>query len=33
VTSHGADVVVEAPEDLRAAVVSRLRRLAEVPVP
>ena len=33
VTSHGADVVVEAPEELRAAVVTRLRRLAEVPVP
>jgi proteasome accessory factor B len=30
VTSHGDDVVVEEPEDLRAAVVARLRRLAEV---
>jgi proteasome accessory factor B len=29
VTSHGSDVVVEAPEDLRAAVVARLRLLAE----
>jgi proteasome accessory factor B len=29
VTSHGADVVVEAPEELRAAVVARLRRLAK----
>jgi proteasome accessory factor B len=33
VTSHGADVVVEAPEDLRVAVVSRLRRLAETERP
>jgi len=30
VTSHGADVVVEQPEELRAAVVTRLRRLAGV---
>jgi proteasome accessory factor B len=30
VTSHGADVVVESPEELRAAVVTRLRRLAGV---
>ena len=30
VTSHGADVVVEAPEELRTAVVERLRALAGV---
>ena len=29
VTSHGDDVVVEQPDELRAAVVTRLRRLAE----
>jgi predicted DNA-binding transcriptional regulator YafY len=28
VVSHGADVVVEGPEELRAAVVDALRRLA-----
>jgi proteasome accessory factor B len=33
VTSHGSDVVVESPEELRAAVMTRLRRLAGAVAP